>query len=84
MRQQLGDAIAYAYAAAGGTRVFSDNEVSRDIAEREFQKAMTEAVNRPVTAPLLIAGPDGRIAAMASTIAAKLAMPNQKKLKAVP
>ncbi|HTE46506.1 MAG TPA: hypothetical protein VK636_14740 [Gemmatimonadaceae bacterium] len=47
VREQLGDATAYAYAAAGGPRVFSDNEVSRDIATREFQKALSDAANRP-------------------------------------
>jgi hypothetical protein len=47
VRTALGDAAAYAYAAAGGPRVFSDNETSRDIATREFQKAMADAANLP-------------------------------------
>lgn len=48
VHSQLGEAAAYAYAAAGGTRVFSENETSRDIAVREFQKALTDAANRPM------------------------------------
>jgi len=34
VREQLGDATAYAYAAAGGPRLFSENETGRDIATR--------------------------------------------------
>lgn len=51
----LGEEVAYAYAAAGGPRVFSDNETSREIAIREFQKSLVEAVSRP-GAKLLVVG----------------------------
>lgn len=55
VRERLGEPVAYAYAAAGAHRLFSDNEISRDIATREFQKAMTDAVNNPES-ELRIAG----------------------------
>lgn len=54
VRDALGEAIAYAYAAAGGERVFSDNETTREIATREFQKALAEAVSRPGAALLVV------------------------------
>lgn len=62
VRERLGDVIAYAYAAAGGTRVFSDNDTTRDIATREFVKAMTDAVNRPGADLPIIGAPGPRIA----------------------
>ena len=40
VRERLGDAIATAYADAGASRVFSDNETSRDIARREFRQSL--------------------------------------------
>ena len=43
---ELGERAGYAYAAAGGPRVFSEHETTRDIARREFQTAMTEAAHR--------------------------------------
>jgi hypothetical protein len=57
VRGELGDATAYAYAAAGGPRLFSENDVGRDIATREFTRAMTEATSRPTAAlPVIGAG----------------------------
>ena len=47
VREQLGEAVAYAYVAAGGPRIFADNQTTLDIATREFAKAMTEAATRP-------------------------------------
>lgn len=44
VRDALGDAIAAAYAAAGGPRLFTANEVGRDIARREFAAALADAV----------------------------------------
>lgn len=55
VRTQLGEQAAYAYAAAGGPRLFSDNETTREIAARDFQRAMAEAVGRP-QAPLPVLG----------------------------
>lgn len=57
VREALGDAVAYAYAAAGETRVFSESETTREIAAREFQRAMTEIVNRPEGALPILNGP---------------------------
>jgi hypothetical protein len=45
--ETLGERIAYAYSGAGGPLLFTENEVSRDIARREFQRLLTEAVNEP-------------------------------------
>lgn len=67
VRDSLGEAAAYAYVAAGGPRVFADDETTRSIASREFQRAFTEAANRPEAAlpvlgvesrPLLESGGD--------------------------
>lgn len=38
VRQELGDAVADAYSACGGAKLFSDDDVGRSIAEREFRK----------------------------------------------
>lgn len=55
--RELGSAVAYAYAAAGGSRLFSENETGRSIALREFERAMLDASNRPdKELPLLGAG----------------------------
>lgn len=56
VEQQLGDAIGYAYASAGGPRVFSDNATTRDIARRDFQNALRDAVSRPDAALPVIGG----------------------------
>lgn len=48
VHEQLGEAIAYAYAAAGGPRLFSEDDTGREIATREFQRAMAEAASRPM------------------------------------
>lgn len=60
----FGGHIASAYAAAGSARVFSDNPTTREIAQREFAKALQEPfhdVDRrfllsPSDQPLLKAG----------------------------
>jgi hypothetical protein len=56
VRAELGETVAYAYAAAGGPRIFSENDTTRSIAEREFSKAITEAANRPQSALPIIGG----------------------------
>lgn len=56
VREAMGDAAAYAYAAAGGVRLFADNQTTRDIASREFERALIEArraVIRGVSLPIL-------------------------------
>lgn len=50
VRDELGETIAYAYASAGRDRVFSEDQTSRDIATREFSKAIGEAAARPIAA----------------------------------
>jgi hypothetical protein len=43
----FGPQIAYAYAAAGGpSRLYANDETSRDIAAREFQKALQQAAEQ--------------------------------------
>lgn len=55
--QQLGPVVAYAYARAGGPRLFSENETGRDIALRDFERAIHDAANRPeAELPVLGAG----------------------------
>lgn len=44
VREVLGDGVAEAYSLAGGARVFSGNETTRDIARREFAEALRDAV----------------------------------------
>jgi hypothetical protein len=56
VRQALGDGMAYAYAAAGGKQLFSENDVSRQIATREFQKAAEYVVSLPAGSPLPVIG----------------------------
>jgi hypothetical protein len=58
--RELGTGVAYAYAAAGGSRLFSENDTGRDIAVREFERALSEASHRPAAElPLLGAGAGG-------------------------
>lgn len=57
VHEQLGEAAAYAYAAAGGPRLFSDDATSRDIAAGQFTRAMVEAATRP-QALLPVIGPE--------------------------
>jgi hypothetical protein len=45
VRQHLGDVVAHAYALAGAGDLWNDNEVTADIARRDFRKAITAAVN---------------------------------------
>ena len=40
VREKLGDAIADAYAACGAQKLFSDEEIGRSIATREFRKEL--------------------------------------------
>lgn len=58
VREKLGDVLADAYATAGGgARCFSDDETTRAIAYREFQKAATEYAAMPAgERPLLESG----------------------------
>ena len=44
VREALGDGIAEAYSCAGGARMFSGNETTRDIAQREFAEALRDVV----------------------------------------
>jgi len=47
VREALGEAVAYAYAAAGGTRMFVEDAIGEAIARREFQKALEQAATAP-------------------------------------
>lgn len=44
VRQRLGDAVAAAYAEAGGERVFTGNPTTRDIARQAFARELRELV----------------------------------------
>lgn len=75
--QQRSPMVAYAYAlAGGGEALFSENPVTADIARRDFQRGLVEAMSKPESA-LRIAGPaapqlgemDGRAARLISGIA---------------
>ncbi len=46
VRDELGEAVAYAYAGAGRERLFADSETTRDIAQREFERAVVEGTKR--------------------------------------
>lgn len=54
VREELGDLIADAYATAGSDRLSSDDETTRSIAQRDFQKALEQFANQPDTPRLLI------------------------------
>jgi hypothetical protein len=78
VREQLGDAAAYAYAAAGGPRLFSENETGRDIAVREFQRVMVEAASRPqallpVIGSSSLSSSDGTVRSIVDATAKRLA-----------
>lgn len=61
VRKRLGDLIADAYATAGGVRCFSDDPITRSIAFREFQKAVTEYAALPAEQrPLIESGEQPR------------------------
>ena len=47
VRERLGDAIASAYATVGAGCLFADDAKTRDIARRDFVKAMEETVKAP-------------------------------------
>lgn len=54
VRESLGDAVANAYADAGGTLVFSGPEdVGGQIARREFRQALNDAAVRGAPLPML-------------------------------
>ncbi len=57
VRDHLGDAIGAAYAAAGGARVFSENDTTRSIAEREFQSSLAESTASGVIPTIIGAAP---------------------------
>jgi hypothetical protein len=55
VRAELGDAVASAYAAAGGERCFAEGGVSQDIACRTFATELADAVRAsPTVAHLLL------------------------------
>lgn len=54
VREKLGDAIANAYASIGPVRLYSENDTTRDIAERDFGALLTEELR---TESLQIAAP---------------------------
>jgi hypothetical protein len=62
VRDAFGDVIADAYASAGSHRVFSDDDTTRSIAERDFQKAAEQYAAMPdAPRPLLESGEGPRI-----------------------
>jgi hypothetical protein len=62
VRDAFGDVIADAFASAGSNRLFSDDDTTRHIAEREFQKAAERYAAMPdVPRPLLESGAGPRI-----------------------
>ncbi len=64
----LGDGVATAYGEAGGPLLFAQNTVTRDVAQRDFVRALTRAVARRGAAALLPAGPEQpKLAAGADT-----------------
>ncbi len=65
VRDELGEVVAYAYAAAGRERLYAENDTTRDIAEREFEKSLIEGMKRApnglpvIGAPAVPSLPDG-------------------------
>lgn len=59
VRDALGDVIADAYASAGSERLFSDDDKTRSIAERDFQKAAEQYAAMPDTPRPLLESGDG-------------------------
>lgn len=58
VRAALGETVAYAYAAAGGPRMFRDgDDVGENIARREFQKVLEEATRAPGAKLTVLGGP---------------------------
>lgn len=47
VREKLGAHVAAAYALGGGCRIFADGETTRDIARREFEKALQDIRTNP-------------------------------------
>jgi hypothetical protein len=78
VREQLGEAASYAYAAAGGPRLFAEDDTTRSIATREFQRAMVEAASRPtaqlpvITAQSLVASSSRSVQALIASTAQSL------------
>lgn len=56
VRDALGDAVATAYGMGGGARLFSVNEVTRDIARRDFHHELVALARTGTTLPQLSAG----------------------------
>jgi hypothetical protein len=57
VREEFGALAADAYARAGAHRCFSNDETTRSIAQREFQKALEEYAAQPTqTRPLIESG----------------------------
>jgi hypothetical protein len=54
VRERFGNAAADAYAAAGVHRCFANDDTTRSIAEREFQKALEAFAQEPATDRLRI------------------------------
>ncbi len=52
VREKLGDAVADAYAACGAARLFSDDEIGRSIAQREFRQELESQVSAGSPLPL--------------------------------
>ncbi len=87
VREELGESVGYAYAAAGGARLFAEDATTRSIAAREFQRAMTEAVSRPATALPLIGAESclperGETRTLVLDVAKRLGTPPSKRLAA--
>lgn len=61
VREALGDLVADAYASAGTDRLASADETTRNIAQRDFAKALEQYAATPETPRLLIANaPEAR------------------------
>lgn len=61
VQREFGALVAYAYTAAGGaSRLYSNDDTTRDIALREFQHTLTDAAKRDHAAlPILAGSADG-------------------------
>jgi hypothetical protein len=63
VREALGDLAADAYGSSGGARLFADNETTRAIARRDFQKELNEgAAAASVEAVAQLCAPPPRLA----------------------
>jgi hypothetical protein len=86
VREKLGEALAYSYAAAGGPRLFSENPTGRDIASRAFEAAMVETTTRP-SLPIMSAGQrlgrggSGNVTPLIASTAASLSIERTQNAK---